>query len=120
MFARRRAAWFGAGERRRGSTRGLPGLTRLSRRAPGWRALGRAGGETDGVAVLGVAHDLRGEGSLATEGAAELADDSGGASRRAFIQVDLLDRERGAPTVGAAVAIGLERTDTAPQENALE
>ncbi len=90
-------------------------------RRPGLAWLGRAGGETDGVAVLGVAHDLRGHRRLATESAAELADDSvGGGADGACVQVDVLACERGASTVGAAVAVGLERTDTAPQENALE
>jgi hypothetical protein len=34
--------------------------------------------------------------------------------------MDVLARERCASTVGAAVAVGLERTDTAPEENTLE
>jgi hypothetical protein len=82
--------------------------------------LRRAGGETDGVAVLCVAHDLRGQRGLATEGTAELADDPVRAGRRAFIQMHLLARERGASTVGAAMAVGLERTDATPQQDALE
>jgi hypothetical protein len=67
-----------------------------------------------------VAHDLRGQRSLAAEGTTELADDSVTVGGGASIQVDVLARERRAPTVGAAMAVGLERADTAPQEDTLE
>jgi hypothetical protein len=83
--------------------------------------LGRASGEADGVAVLAVAHDLGRERSVATQGAAELADDPPvGVGTRASIQVYVLARERRASAVGAAMAVGLERTDAAPQKDALE
>lgn len=83
--------------------------------------LGRAGGETDGVAVLAVAHDLSRDRGIATQRTAELADDPPvGARGRAPIQVDVLARERRAATVGAAMAVGLERTDAALQQDTLE
>jgi len=72
------------------------------------------------VTVLGVAHDLGRHRSLAAQGPAELADDATGPGGRASIQVDVLADEGRAPAVGAAMPIGLERTDTAPQENPLE
>lgn len=72
------------------------------------------------MAVLGVAHDLRGHGSLTTEGPAKLADDAVAVGAWAPIQVDVLAREGRASAVGAAMAICLERPDTTTEEDALE
>jgi hypothetical protein len=80
------------------------------------RALGGANGEADCLAVLGVAHDLRGDRGLVAERAAKLADDAVGTS----IHMDVLARERSAPAVGAAMPVGLEGADTAAKEDALE
>lgn len=79
------------------------------------------------MTVLAVAHNLGGEGRIAAQQAAELADDALGtagrvveASGRAFIQVDVLTGERRASAVGAAMTIGLERPYATTEEEALE
>ena len=75
------------------------------------------------MAVLAMAHDLGGDGRIAAQRAAELADDAVGTGERAvgaFIQVDVLTCEGSASTVGAAITIGLERPDATTEEEALE
>jgi hypothetical protein len=63
-----------------------------------------------------VAYDLGRHRSLATQRAAKLADDAPGAA----VQMDVLAREGGAPTVGTAMPVGLERPDTATEQDVLE
>src|ERR1700760_3120210 len=67
--------------------------------------------------VLAVAHGLAGDGRLAPQRAAQLADDPTAAT---VVEVDVLAGQRRAPAVGAAIAVGLERADAAAQEEALE
>jgi hypothetical protein len=68
------------------------------------------------MAQLAVAHELGQQRSGATQLAAQLAHDPGGA----LIDVDALPDERGALAVEAAMAVGCERSHSAPQEIALE
>src|SRR5277367_2574715 len=63
-----------------------------------------------------MAHDLGRHRSLAAQRPAELADDALGVS----IQMDVLAREGGTSAVGAAMSVGLERTDAATQQDALQ
>jgi hypothetical protein len=63
-----------------------------------------------------MAHDLGRHGGLATQRAAELADDAPGAA----IQMDVLAREGRATTVGTAMPIGLERPHAATEQDVLE
>jgi hypothetical protein len=72
------------------------------------------------MAVLRVTHDLTRHGSLTAQRTAELANDAVGRGGRASIQVDVLARERRAPTVGTAVPVGLQGADTATEQDALE
>lgn len=72
------------------------------------------------MTVLWVAHNLGRQRSLAAQGPAQLADDATGRGGRASIQVDVLAGEGRAPAVGAAMPVGLERTDTSLQEHSLE
>jgi hypothetical protein len=67
--------------------------------------------------VLAVTHDLAGDGRLAPQRATELADEPATAT---VVDVDVLAGQRCAATVGAAIAVGLERADAAAQEKALE
>jgi hypothetical protein len=69
------------------------------------------------MTVLAVTHELARDRCVATQRPAQLADDPLFAS---VIQMDVLARQRCAPAVGAAVAIGLQRTDPAAQQEALE
>src|SRR2546429_363782 len=78
---------------------------------------GSARGEAHGVTMLAVANELRRHRCLAAQPSAELAHD---ASLAALVEMDLLARQRRAPTVRAAIAIGLQRADAAAQERALE
>jgi hypothetical protein len=80
---------------------------------------GRAGGQADAnrLTVLAVAHDLTRHGRLATQRAAELADEAAGAS---VVDVHVLPDQRRAPAIGALVAIGLQLAHAAPQQEALE
>jgi len=82
--------------------------------------LGGAGSQAYGVAVLGVANDLGGYRGLAAQRPTELADYAIGTGGRASIQVNVLACQRGAPAIGAAMPVGLEGTDTATQQDALE
>lgn len=68
------------------------------------------------MAVLGVAYELGRDRVFATQRAAQLTDDA----LDARIQVHMLAHERGAPAVGAVVSVGLQRTDTTTQQEALE
>ena len=68
------------------------------------------------MAVLGVAHELGRDRVLAAQGAAQLADDA----LDARVQMHMLAHQRRAPAVAAAVAVGLQRTDAATQQEALE
>jgi hypothetical protein len=79
--------------------------------------LGRAGHKTHSVAALEVPDDLAGQWRLMPCRAAQLADDP---LLIAGVEVDLLAGERRAPTIRTAVAGGLEGTETAAQEPALE
>lgn len=79
--------------------------------------LSGARSEADGVPVLAVAHDLAGDGWLAPQRAAQLADEPAAAT---VVEVDMLAGQRRAATVGATIAVGLERADAAAQEEALE
>jgi hypothetical protein len=63
-----------------------------------------------------MAHDLGRHGSLAAQRTAELADDAMGPA----VQMDVLPREGGAPTVGAAMTVGLEGPDAATEQDVLE
>src|SRR5437660_7683090 len=78
---------------------------------------GSAHGQAHGVTMLAVANELSRHRRLATQLPAELAHD---ASFAPLIEVDLLARQGRAPTVSAAIAIGLQRADAAAQERALE
>src|SRR5258708_5132490 len=75
----------------------------------------RAGAGSRAEARLGV----RGGGPT-PRGAGQLAHDSLVAGGRTGIPVDLLAGQRGAPAVGATAAIGLQRTETAAQQDQLE
>src|SRR5664280_2220245 len=81
------------------------------------RRSGRAGGQADGVAVLGVPDDLARQGCVPARGAAELAHQ---ALAPAGVEVHVLARQRGAAAVGTTAAVGLQRADTAAQEHPLE
>jgi hypothetical protein len=70
--------------------------------------------------MLRVAHDLRGHRRLAAQRAAELTDDALGLGGRASIEMHMLAREGSASAVRAAMPVGLQRADTATQQNALE
>ena len=61
------------------------------------------------MAVLAVAHELGGHWRLAASRAAERADD---AIVAAAVDVDVLPGKRRAPAVRAAVAVGLEGSET--------
>src|SRR5438105_4879793 len=92
----------------------------MRQRAAGARSARRALGDpcqAHRVPVLAVAHELGGDGGLATQGAAQLAHDPLAAP---LVEVHVLARERRAPAVGAAVAVGLEHVEAAPEELALE
>ena len=67
-----------------------------------------------------MAHDLRGQGGVATEGAAELADDAVSLGGRASIQMDVLADEGRAPAVGATMTAGLQGTDAAAEKDPLQ
>ena len=69
------------------------------------------------MAVLAVADDLAGDRALATQQAAQLADDP---VRAPVVEMDVLAGQRRAPAVGAALAVGLERAEAAAQQVALE
>jgi hypothetical protein len=85
--------------------------------AAGWpTGLGGAGGEAHGLTELAVTNDLARQGSLAALLAAELADDPG----LALVYVDALAHQRRALAIDAAVAVGCERSDATPQEEALQ
>jgi len=71
---------------------------------------GSANGEAHGVTVLAVANELGRQRLLAAQLPAELAHD---APLAPLVEVHLLARQRRAPAVGAAIAIGLQRTDAA-------
>lgn len=77
--------------------------------APGLRG---ASSQADRVTVLAVAHELARDRGIATQRPAQLTDDPLFAS---VIQMDMLACERRAAAVGAAMAIGLQRTDPAAQ-----
>jgi len=80
----------------------------------------RSGGahcEANGVAVLAVANDLAGDRCLMTQRAAQLAHDPPAAL---VVQVDMLACQRRAPAVRAAIAVGLQCTDPAAQQAALQ
>lgn len=68
------------------------------------------------MAVLGVAHELRGDRVLTAQRAAQLADDA----LSVGVQVDVLAHQGRAAAVRAAIPIGLQRPDAAAQQEALE
>jgi hypothetical protein len=67
-----------------------------------------------------VANDLGRCRGLAAQRPAELTDDAISAGGRASIQMNVLACQRSPPTIGAAMPVGLEGTDTATQQDALE
>ncbi len=69
------------------------------------------------MAVLTVPDEPARERSLAARGTAQLADH---ALLGAAVEVYVLARERRAPAIRAAAAIGLQRTETAPEQDSLE
>jgi hypothetical protein len=69
------------------------------------------------VTVLAVAHELRRLRLLTAPRAAQRAHD---ALLAPAVQVDMLARQRGAPAVGATVAVGLQRSQASAQEHALQ
>ena len=77
---------------------------------------GRARGEPHGVAQLAVAHDLAQQRRAATQLAAQLAHDSGGA----LVDVHALANQGRAIAIYAAMTVGRERAHAALQEVALE
>src|SRR6478609_10867239 len=79
-------------------------------------ALRRAGGEAHGVAELAVTYHLARERRVPAQPAAQLAHDPD----VALVDVDALAHERGALAVQAAMTVGGQRADTAPQQEALE
>jgi hypothetical protein len=78
---------------------------------------GRAGNGLDGPAVLGRMHDLGALRRLATQGAAQLADDPLLAD--GDVDVDPFPDERVAVAVMAARPAGAECTDAAPEQGDL-
>ena len=74
-------------------------------------------GETHGVAVLAVPDELARHRGLAAARATQLADDP---LLAPGVEVDLLAGQRRAPAVGAAVSVGLQGTEAAAQQDALE
>jgi hypothetical protein len=64
-----------------------------------------------------VAHDLAGDRRVAAQRATQLTYDFAAAT---VVQVHVLARQRGAPTVDAAVAVGLQSAQAASQQVALE
>jgi hypothetical protein len=90
---------------------GARGLRRLLER------LRRAGGQANGVAVLGVPDEPARKRRLAMRGTTQLAYD---ALLGAAIEMHLLACERRATAVRTAIAVGFELAQPAPQEHALE
>src|SRR6478735_6859143 len=81
------------------------------------RALARAGGQPDRLAVLAVTYELARDRRVVAQHPTQLADHAAAA---AVIEVHVLARQGRAPAVGAALAGGLERADAATQEVSLE
>ena len=77
---------------------------------------GYAAREPHGMAVLGVAHELGRDRMLATQWAAQLADDP----LNTGVQMDVLAHQRRASAVRAAIPIGLQSPYAASQLQALE
>ena len=84
---------------------------------PNKALLGRADGEANRVAVLGMAHELARHGRFFAQRPAELADD---ALLAPVVEVELLADQGRAAAVDAAVAVGLEGPDAPLQQHALE
>jgi hypothetical protein len=66
-----------------------------------------------------VANDLGRCRGLAAQRPAELTDDAISAGGRASIQMNVLARQRSTPTISAAMAISLEGTNAATQQDPL-
>jgi hypothetical protein len=75
----------------------------------------RGAADPNRVAALEVAHALAAGRLLAAERPTQLADD-----RVAGVQMDAFADERRAAAVGAAMAVGRERPNAAPQQQALQ